>query len=163
MKDIKMLYKDIKVLSNGEIECNKKKSIIYQVVPITVLDNSEGIKNKIYSVYYPFIKGMPNEFKIIVLKEKLDIESNINKLKQRASKVNSLQLKNAILTYVSNLRSLIEANVTLIDSYYLVVPSGENLKDRFEILQRIGISFRKVEQIDEIKKIFRKGMALKFL
>ena len=106
---------------------------------------------------------MPNEFKIIVLKEKLDIESNINKLKQRASKVNSLQLKNAILTYVSNLRSLIEANVTLIDSYYLVVPSGENLKDRFEILQRIGISFRKVEQIDEIKKIFRKGMALKVL
>ena len=105
---------------------------------------------------------MTNEFKIIILKEKLEIEQHIDKLKQRALKVESVELKKAILNYVSNLENAIKKNSTILAKYYIIVPFDEALETKFKVLEEIGMSIRKVDEVNEIENVFKEGMIVNF-
>ncbi len=162
MKNIEDLYTDIKIKPNGEIEYKKTKSIIYNIGPLNIIERNSNVKSRIYDTYYSFLKGMTNEFKIIILKEKLEIEQHIDKLKQRALKVESVELKKAILNYVSNLENAIKKNSTILAKYYIIVPFDEALETKFKVLEEIGMSIRKVDEVNEIENVFKEGMIVNF-
>lgn len=158
MKDVKILYKNISVGVNGETEYCGKQSVIFKVTPLNIIQKSDELKTQIYDSYYPFVKGMPNEFKIIVCKGNSETNKNIQKLRKRAMNVKSIQLQNAILTYALNLESITKENESNIKNYYLVVPRDEVCKIKFEILKEIGLDIVKIENKDEIEEILKKGI-----
>jgi len=135
-KDISKLYRDIYISRNGEVFCNNLRSVIYQIMPISVIDINDDYRDKIYNAYYSCIKAMPENIQIISLRDNLDFSSVILKAKDRINLVKSEVLK-----------------------HYVILPS--NIQDyqvglMYENLINHGMRIRKVTNVGEIKNIMRK-------
>lgn len=156
MKNISTLYKDISVLSNGEIVQGSRKFSLYEITPVNVIEKNENIKQKIYSLYYSCVKGMPSEFKILVVKEKVDISSSVAKLQKRADRVNSTTLKKAIKIYENNLKDILSQNSATVNRYYIVTLATESVEENFHTLEEIGITIKKLTNENEVQNVFRK-------
>lgn len=156
MKNISAMYKDMNITSNGEIVQGNRRFNLYEITPVNIIEKNENIKQKIYNLYYSCVKGMPNEFKILVAKEKLDISQNISLLQKRAAKVSSPRLKAAITLYADNLKEVLSQSVATLNKYYIVAHSTENVEERFHSLEEVGVGIRKVTSEYEVQKIFRK-------
>lgn len=156
MKNISTIYKDMNITSNGEIVQGNYKFSIYEIIPVNIIEKNEDIKRKIYNIYYSCVKGMPNEVKILVTKEKLDVSQNILALQKRAAKISSPRLKDAIILYADNLKEVLSQNTVTLNKYYIVVHSAENVEEKFHRLEEVGIGIKKVTNEYEVHKIFRK-------
>lgn len=158
-KDISKIYEDIYISRNGEVFCNNLRSVIYQIIPISVIDINEDYRDKIYNAYYSCIKAMPENIQIISLRDNLDFSPAILRAKDRIKLVQSEVLKLAISKYIEKLQEISQDNSQTVLKHYVILPS--NIQDyqvglMYENLINHGMRVKKVTNIGEIKNIMRK-------
>lgn len=156
MKNISTLYKDICITSKGEVIQGNNRMNIYEVTPINIIEKSEAISSKIYNLYYSCLKGMTDDFKILVVKEQVNYAKNIEVLQKRAAKVASQALRNAIITYAQNLERVFSENTATFNKYYIVARSSEDLQEKFAGLEDVGVTLKKLTNEYEVQELFRK-------
>ena len=158
-KDISKLFKHIHISNSCEIYCNNVRSIIYQILPINIIDVNEEYKEKIYNSYYRFIKAMPDNVQIISIKDTIDFSKAIQKVRCRLNVVNSEALKVAIRKYIEKLEEIAKLNTQTVLKFYIVLPADiqdYQINIMFENLLNNGMQIKKITDIQEIRKVMRK-------
>lgn len=156
MKNISALYKDICINSKGEVIQGGNRLSIYEITPINVLEKNEIVRSKIYNLYYACIKGMTDDFKILVVKDKVNYAKNIDALQKRASGVASETLRHAITTYAENLEKIFSENTATFNRYFVVAKASEDIKERFSGLEELGVGLKMLTDECEVQELFRK-------
>jgi len=158
-RDISKLYKDIYVSRNAEICCNNTRSVIYQIMPISIIDINEDYRDKIYNAYYSCIKAMPDNIQVISLQDNMDFTTAIVKAKERINVVQSEALRIAINKYIEKLQEISLDNNLNILKYYVIFPINvqeHQINLMCENLVNHGMRIKRVTNISEINKILRK-------
>lgn len=158
MKNISTLYKDICITSKGEVIQGGNRLSVYEITPVNVLEKNEVVCSKIYNLYHTYVKGITDDFKILVVKDKVNYTKNIEVLQRRATKVASETLRRAIITYAKNLEKIFSENSATFNRYFVVAKVSEDIQERFSELEELGVGIKKLTDEYEVQELFRKGV-----
>lgn len=158
MKNISTLYKDICITSKGEVIQGGNRLSIYEITPVNVLEKNEVVCSKIYNLYYTYVKGITDDLKILVVKDKVNYTKNIEVLQKRATKVASKTLRRAIITYAENLEKIFSENSATFNRYFVVAKASEDIQERFSGLEELGVGLKRLTDEYEVQELFRKGV-----
>lgn len=159
-KNIRDFY-DIQSISlNGQISLKDKSVTIYKIDPANIVACDEATKNKIYQAYITCIRGLPDTFQIVILREKASFENQIKQYKKRLKEIENERLKFALQKYINYLEEISSLNNLYKTCHYLVV---ENLKkdedaeiiNIFSNLEEFGIKINKIDSYDKAKTILK--------
>lgn len=160
-KDINDLFSNIVIGIDGEIIYSKEKCVMYQITPLSVTEKDTDFKEKVFNLYYGCIKGMPNNFQILIMRERLDFNDQIIKCKKKLANISSDNLKKALLNYMDKLNKIKEESKNNF-KYYLVIPKFESndteIINMFSNLAEIGLSLRRINDSVEISSILNSCM-----
>ncbi|MCX8075149.1 MAG: hypothetical protein N2749_06145 [Clostridia bacterium] len=136
---------------------NKRKVIIYEIIPVNILEKNIDIRTKVITKYIQFLRNIDMRFQILIRNEQIEIQ-NYYDIDLQNIVVNE-KTKLIYKEYIEDMIKILREEQIYISKYYLIV--SLNMKNETNILQvdeciylleQTGCIVRKMECIKQIKK-----------
>ena len=160
-KNIQDLYNIENITENGQISIKDKVIVIYKIDPANIVACDEETKYKIYQAYLSCVRGLPDNFQIMISKESADFTEQIKLYNKRLSQIDNESLKLAIKKYITYLENLTSINKLYRTSHYLMVENintneVEEIINIFSNLEEFGVRITQIKSKEQAKNILKK-------
>lgn len=133
---------------------------VYQVDPINMISREKDVRERIYAAYIATIRGLPDNYEILVTKGKDSLKPEIELYKKKLLEVENYGLKIAMKKYIDYLDELESDSEMYSSSHYLISKVDEGSKDMEQIfsnLKEFGLNVTKITSKKKLEEIFRKA------
>ncbi len=159
-QNIYELY-NIKEIANDYVLVKRKKNLeklyIFEVRPMTILDNSLYIKEEIIDLYLQFLQEIKSNFQICISNKKMDVEKYIEKYYPLESIAENNDIYNL---YKERLKEELQKEEIYESKMYIVVSIDlksndciDEVKNTISKLNKIGCKTKQIENVNNLKEL----------
>ena len=146
--DIVEIKNDAVILKDGTLRA------IVLVSSINFALKSEDEQNAVIQAYVAFLNSLEHSLQIVIQSRRLDIESYINNLKQKAKEQTNDLLKMQTQEYIQYISELVEIGEIMTKSFYVVIPYSPLSDKKKNFFRRLTEAFTPAAKITLKEKKF---------